>query len=91
MKLKGDFELIDKKDDQFEKVVVAHGAAGERFGTFLESSESGNYIFQFLMEDTTEEEIVKKMLDTFEAPEEDIKEDVHTIVCGLRDLGFLEE
>lgn len=91
MKLKGDFELKEKEDDKFEKVVVAHGAAGERFGAFLASSESGNYIFQFLMEDTTEEEVVRKMMDTFEAPEEDIKEDVHAIVSGLRDLGFLEE
>lgn len=89
MRLKGDFELIDV--DQFEKKVVAHGAAGERFGSFLEASESGNYIFQFLMEDTTVDEVVKKMCDTFEAPEADIREDVNTIVDGLRTMGFLDE
>ena len=89
MKLKGDFELVDV--DKFEKKVVAQGEAKERFGEFLESSESGNYIFQFLMEDTTVDEVVKKMCDTFEAPEADIREDVNTIIDGLRALGFLDE
>lgn len=89
MKLKGEFELIDK--DEFEKSVIAHGEAEQRFGQFLASSESGNYIFQYLMEDTTEEEVVKKMTEVFEAPEEEISEDVHSIVCGLRQLGYLEE
>lgn len=89
MKLKGEFELVDK--DEFEKKVIAHGEAEERFGSFLEQSESGNYIFQYLMEDTTEEEVVRKMLEVFEAPEEDLKEDVHSVVIGLRDLGFLED
>ncbi len=89
MKLKGEFELRDK--DQFEKEVVAHGEAGEHFGRFLAASESGNYIFQYLMEDTTEDEVVKKMLEVFEAPEQDIREDVHAVVEGLRQTGFLEE
>lgn len=89
MKLKGDFELVDK--DEFEKKVIAHGAAEERFGSFLEQSESGNYIFQYLMEDTTEDEVVRKMLEVFEAPEADLREDVHSVVSGLRELGFLED
>ena len=89
MKLIGEFELIDK--DEFEKKVIAHGEAGERFGSFLETSESGNYIFQYLMEDTTEEEVVKKMTEVFEAPEEMLREDVHAIVEGLRATGFLKE
>ena len=89
MKLKGEFELVDK--DEFEKSVIAHGDAEVRFGRFLESSESGNYIFQYLMEDTTEEEVVKKMVEVFEAPEQEIAEDVHYIVSSLRELGFIEE
>ena len=89
MKLKGDFELVDV--DEFEKKVVAHGEAEERVGKILESSESVNYIFQFLMKDTTVDEVVKNMVETFEAPEDDIREDVNMIVNGLRSLGFLEE
>ena len=89
MRLVGDFELVDV--DQFEKKVIAHGDAEERFGSFLEASESGNYIFQFLMEDTTIDEVIRKMCDTFDAPEADIREDVNTIVDGLRALGYLDE
>ncbi|MBQ8934105.1 MAG: PqqD family protein [Lachnospiraceae bacterium] len=89
MKLKGDFELIQK--DEFEKEVIAHGEAEERLGNILRSGETTNYIFQFLMEDTTEDEVVKKMTETFEAPEDQIREDVEMIVRGLRTLGFLEE
>ncbi len=89
MKLKGDFELIQK--DEFEKEVIAHGETEERLGNILRSSETINYIFQFLMEDTTEDEVVKKMTETFEAPEGQIREDVDMIVGGLRTLGYLEE
>ena len=43
------------------------------------------------MEDTTEEEVLKKMVEVFEAPEQEIAEYVHYIVSSLRELGFLEE
>ena len=89
MKLKGEFELVPV--DEFEKKVIAHGEAEKAFGKFLEASESGNYMFQFLMKDTTEEEVVKNMCLTFEAPEEEIREDVQAVVNGLRNMGFLEE
>ena len=69
MKLKGDFELVDV--DQFEKKVIAHGETEARLGKILEQSESVNYIFQFLMEETTEDDVVKNMVETFEADEED--------------------
>ena len=89
MKLKGEFELVPV--DEFEKKVVAHGEAEQIFGNVLAASESVNYVFQFLMNETSEEEVVNNMKKTFEAPEEDIKEDVHTVINALRNKGFLEE
>ena len=86
MKLKGDFELVDV--DQFEKKVIAHGETEARLGKILEQSESVNYIFQFLMEETTEDDVVKNMVETFEADEADIRADVHSIICGLRQTGY---
>ena len=89
MKLKGDFELIDV--DQFEKKVIAHGETEARLGKILELCECVNYIFQFLMEVRSEEDVVKNMVETFEADEADIRADVHSIICGLRQTGYLSE
>ena len=47
-------------------------------------------IIELLKEDTTEEEVVKKMRERFDAPEGVIEKDVKRVIEELNKIGALE-
>ena len=85
MKLKEDFITQDIDGTQF---LVAVG--GEAFNGIVRNNETAAFIVNCLKKETTEQEIVEAMLQEYDAPEELIARDVHSVVEKLQGIGALE-
>ena len=86
MKLSSSFITYDDGD---EKLVVSTGSAD--FSGLARGNATAGFIINCLENDTTEDEIVDKMLEKFDAPREVIAEDVHKIVEQLRSIGAIDD
>ena len=87
MKLKSGFVTHTVGDEQ---MMVATGPASSVFRGLVRSNETAAFIVDCLKKETTEEEIVKAMLQEYDAPEEVIARDVHSVVEKLQEIGALE-
>ncbi len=88
MKLKDGF-MLHEVDGEY--MVVATGKAAEQFNGLIRNNKTANFIYQQLLEETTEEAIIEAMLQKYEAQREKIAEDVHNIITQMRNAGLLEE
>lgn len=88
MKLKDGFVLHNVGD---EHMVVATGEAGKFFNGLIRNNGTANFIFEQLLQDTTEEQIVDAMLERYDASREQIAADVKRVVGQIREAGFLDE
>lgn len=88
MKLKEGFILHNVGD---EHMVVATGEAGKLFNGLVRNNGTANFIFEKLLKDTSEEEIVEAMLEKYDASREQIASDVKRVVKQIREAGFLDE
>lgn len=88
MKLKEGFILHDVGE---QHMVVAVGKAGKVFSGMIRNNASANRIFQLLMEETSEEQIVDVMFAEYDAEKEQIAKDVHEVIAQIRKEGFLDE
>ncbi|MDD6308924.1 MAG: PqqD family protein [Clostridia bacterium] len=88
MKLKEGFILRELCG---ENIVVATGEASQSFNGMIRSNETAKFIFDQLMQETTEEEIVAAMAKEYEAPKEVLEEDVHALIQTIREAGILDE
>ena len=75
-------------DDGSEKLVVSTGAA--KFSGMARGNETAGFIISCLEQETTEDEIVAKMLAKYDAPEDIIRRDVQKIVSQLREIGAID-
>ncbi len=75
-------------DDGDEKLVVSTGAA--KFSGMARGNETAGFIITCLETDTTEDEIVSKMLAKYDAPEDIIRRDVQKIIGQLREIGAID-
>ena len=75
-------------DDGDEKLVVSTGAA--KFSGMARGNETAGFIITCLETDTTEDEIVSKMLAKYDAPEDIIRRDVQKIIGQLRKIGAID-
>lgn len=75
-------------DDQQMAVPVGEGA--DKFHGILKLNESAAAIFGLLKEDTTEEAIVAKLLETYDTEEDELKKYVHEYIEELKGAGFVE-
>ena len=75
-------------DDGSEKLVVSTGAA--KFSGMARGNETAGFIITCLETDTTEDEIVSKMLAKYDAPEDIIRRDVKKIIGQLREIGAID-
>lgn len=82
MRLSSNF--ISHSDGE-EHILVSTGAAD--FSGIVKSNDSANSIIGMLAEDTTEEEIVSKMLEKYDAPRDIIERDVKKVIGQLREIG----
>lgn len=86
MKLKTEFVTKNMGDTQ---VMVAVG--GSSFTGVVRSNKTAAFIVDLLKEEITREQIVARMLDKYDASEEQISADVDSILEKLRGIGALDE
>lgn len=85
MKLKDGFVTREMYGEHL--MVSTDGA----FNGLVRSNAAAAFIVECLAEETTEQEIVQKMLAKYDAPTEILEEDVKKILNTLRDVDALEE
>ena len=88
MKLKEGFILHNVGD---EHMVVATGEAGKLFNGLVRNNSTANFIFEKLLKETSEEQIVEAMLEKYDASREQIASDVKRVINQIREAGFLDE
>lgn len=89
MKLKDDYIIYNASEE--EAIAVATGDEAENFNGLLRANKTAGAIMEFLKEDITEDELVKRMFDRFDATEEEIREGVKDVLETLRGVGAIEE
>lgn len=88
MKLKYNF-AIQKVTDFWAAVPV--GKDANRYKGVMSLNETARDMMEFLREDITEDELVKKMLETYEVDEEMLRPQVHDFVKQLIEADVLEQ
>ena len=86
MKLKSCFITHDTVD---EHITVSSG--GVSFNGLIRSNKTAGFIVECLKEETTEDAIIEKMLEKYDAPRELIASDVAKILGNLRKIGAIDE
>lgn len=88
MKLKPGFIFHDI--DQ-EHLVVATGEASRHFNGLIRNNATADVIYRLLEQETTEEAIVDALYERYQAPREQIRQDVHALLEQMRAAGILDE
>ncbi len=87
MRLKEDFILHNTGE---EYVIVAVGKAAEHFHGLVHLNSVGGKIVEFLKEDISEEELIKKMLEIYDVDYETLEKDVKAILSKLKEANIVE-
>ena len=66
-------------------------AGGSSWNGLIRSNKTAGFIVECLKEETSEEAIVEKMVEKYDAPRARIPADVAKILTKLRSVGALEE
>ena len=88
MKLKEGFLL---REVAGSNIVVPVGKAELDFGGMLTLNPVGAFIWNQLSEDTTEEKIVRAVLDAYEIDEATARRDTHAFLEKMGGKGLLED
>lgn len=86
MKLKEGF--ITHETDG-EHITVSAG--GGDFNGLIRSNKTAGFIVECLTSETSESEIVQKMMERYEAPREVIAADVARVIKTLRGIGAIDD
>ena len=73
------------------RMVVATGAQSKTFGGVLSLNESGGLLWDVLACGADREELIAKLLDTYDIDRSTAEADVDTFVATLREAGILDE
>lgn len=73
-----------------ETVVVPTGEAAARLNGMITLNETGAFIWEFLQEDHTKEELLTAMREEFEVEEALAKTDIEGFIGALMENGMLE-
>ncbi len=87
MKLKDGFITYNTGE---ENLLVATGEAGKSFNGIVRNNETAAFIAELLKNEITEDEIVNKILETYEVDEKTARNDVNKLLNIFRKEGFLE-
>ncbi len=87
MKVKEDF-LLREVAGCF--VVVPVGKATVDFNGMLNLNDTGAFLWENLQEETTKQELVEKLLSTYEITEDIASRDVDLFIKKLEDADLLE-
>lgn len=72
-----------------EAVVIPSGEAARHFSGLIALNESGQFLYELLTEDRTEEELVRAILDAYEIDPETAAADVAEFIALLREHHML--
>lgn len=72
-------------------MVVAAGEAGRLFNGLIRNNKTAGFIYEMLLQETTEEQITDAMFQKYDAPREQISADVGRVIKQIREAGFLDE
>ena len=86
MKIKDSF--ISHESDG-ESMLIPTGEA--KFSGIVKGNSTLGAIIGFLMEETTEDEVIDKMAARFDAPREIIARDVQKVISELKRIDALDE
>lgn len=86
MKLKDGF--ITHETDG-EQIMVSAGNI--KFSGLVRSNRTAAFIVDCLKSETSESELVEKMIEKYDAPKEIISKDVKKILDTLRSIGAIDE
>lgn len=89
MKLKDDYIIYNASET--ELIAVATGDEADNFNGLLRANKTAGAIMEYLREELSEDELVSRMAERFDADENEIREDVNEILNILRSVGALEE
>ena len=76
-------------NDGGDKLLVSTGAT--KFSGLVRSNSTAGFIIECLENETTEDEIVKKMQQNWDVSDELARRDVRKIVEQLRGIGAIDE
>ena len=72
-------------------VIVAVGAATKRFNGMISVNGTGSFLWDLLAEETTLEELVQKVTDTYEVDADTARADAEAFLATLKEAGALAE
>ena len=86
MKLNSNFIVHESNGEYY---IISTG--GGDFNGIVKNNETSDFICRCLREDTTEEAIIGKMLETYDADRSLIERDVKMVIEKLRGIGAIDE
>lgn len=86
MKLKSGFITHESMG---EHIMVTAGSTA--FNGMVRSNKTAGYIIECLKNSVTKEEIIKKMLEVFDASREQIEKDVEHVLEQLYNIGAIDD
>lgn len=88
MKIKDGFLLRQFGD---ESIVVAVGDDSEDFNKLITINSVGEFIYNFLKDDRSFDEVVSAMLEQYDVSEEIARRDAEAFISNLRTAGLLDD
>ena len=88
MKIKGNFVL---KTVAGQSIVVPIGDAAITFNAMITLSESGKFLWENLLNDVTEDDLVKALLAEYEVSEDVARADTYEFLNKMREADLLDE
>lgn len=87
MKIKDDF-ILRKVADTY--VVVPVNSMTLDFNGIINLNETGAFLFELLQKGATKEELLDKMLEEYDVPQNKASEDIDIFIQKVRDADILE-
>lgn len=81
--------ITDGSNGEF--IAAATGDASKIFNGMIKNNSTANFLFEQLMTDTTEENLVIALLEKYDVSEETARSDVRDFLDKLRKTGLLDE
>lgn len=88
MKIKEGFMLRQFADDY---IVVAVGDDSENFNKLITINSVGAFIYNYLQQDKTRDEIVSALLEKYDVSREIAERDTDAYIANLKTAGLLDE